>query len=182
MWSFSLQTYLKTTGRSETWGHVNVHGLCCHQIPRWCPWSGLPQGPCWCLWSLLSPKAMLTSIIFAEAGGCVDVWSLCWGCRPWWGLWSMLSPGTMLRSIFCVAARGYVDVCGPCSCRKAHDYCCCWLLWMGKLLLQWHKWLQTHSCEWETSKTSATTPLPHPPKKRNSLDKKPLKRVLKKMW
>lgn len=131
--------------------HADVHGLCYHQKPHWCPWPVLP------------PKVMWMSVGCAAAWGHVDISGLsvvctaarhlvdahglgcCWNL--YWYPWSMLSwracrcswPVLSLKAIMVSVAHalpeGYVDdrdlyvhhsqmeVFGTCWCWRA----CGWL-------------------------------------------------------
>lgn len=84
-------------------GQVDIHILCCHLKPCWCPWTGLPLGP------------ILVSIACAIAEGHADVYIFglychqgLWWCpwpvfsqRPCWCAWSVLPPETIWKPNMC---------------------------------------------------------------------------------
>lgn len=87
---------------TATWGHVNVHGSCCHWGPWWIPWSCCSLGLCLCLW----PMNVTTEVN-------TDAQSLYIPLNPFWCPWAMYIPRTKMMWVACAAIWGYVDICGP---------------------------------------------------------------------
>lgn len=99
-------------------GHVDVHGLCCHLKPCWCPWA---MGPL---------ETILTWVSCAGGHGGIQTHAaseghtesvvpklgLFWYCGSCYhqmlrgGSWSMLQPETILMSEGYAASRRYFDV------------------------------------------------------------------------
>lgn len=76
-------------------GHMDIHGLCCHLKPCWCP---------------------------CATKGHVDAHGLCCQQVSYWGLWSCISQGAKLMSVVQVTTESHADICSlgcclnPCSC------------------------------------------------------------------
>lgn len=81
-----------------TKGHVDAHGLCCYLKSGWCPWPVLPL------------EAMSMSMACTVAKGHNGACGLCCGQELFWCLWSELLPETMLR--FMSHANGCWRSCG----------------------------------------------------------------------
>lgn len=154
----------------------------------WDPWR--------CTQSVALTKALVMFLGFTDLGDHVDdLYSHMMAC---WGLWSILLLRVMSGShVDMNGLWDHVGICGPgclwgcCLC----PWSCCnqepylWsvlspeTLWSPlsvlplteiarKLLLPWHRWLQTHSWERGTWKASATTLTSPHTSKSNSLNGK----------
>lgn len=183
---------------------VSIHVPWCYQGPchcswsmllpetYWCLWSMLPLGSCWCLWSMLLPEIML---IFLPHSTTREHMSVAWAairghvgacgsrchlrpCRCWWPyysqricgcLWPRLSPKVMCIPMVHAATGNHVLVFMFPLAVNGHVSFFCISINGWRLII-----------ENETLKVFVTpSPLPPPPPKRNSLNRKPLKRVLK---
>lgn len=138
--------------RKATRVHDDVCGLCCCLRPFWWPWSVLP------------PRAMLMSVTCAAAGSCIDVHRPCLCCTSCWSLCSMLALG--------IHVEGWKRWC-DCPWSK--------LLW---LFGQWSFFCSSiNNCKViieneRISRLLWQPPLSNPSKKRNSPERKSLKRFL----
>lgn len=158
--------------------------------------------PCGCLWAMLLPRTILVSVVFVPEtinvyGSCchwehVDIGNQ--GChrRPYWCLWSLMPPKTMLlsmihagihaeammRSMVHDATGNHVVVHGLWSLRKP---------WSMLLLAVMDKEASVavismnSDSELRMRDTEGfyNNSIPTHKEKRNSLDRRPLRRVLK---
>ena len=140
--------------RKATRVHDDVCGLC------YC------LRPFWWLWYVLTPRAMLMSVICAAAGSCIDVHRPCLCCKSYWSLWSIADTGNpcwSLEEVMWLSMIQTADGCyGPWSffCSSINNC---------KVIIENER---ISKLLWQQSP-------PPPPKKRNSPERKSLKIVIK---
>lgn len=102
------------------------------------------------------------SVVYVSAGDHIEFCDICCHCRPFWCPWSVLSPCWCLQSMLLPEVMMRL--------------CCCWLSWERNLVLKWSllQILIENERHW-----SLLQQLPSPLQKRNSLDRKSVRKVLK---